>query len=313
MEYKHEKYLRNPGLIIPALGHMGFFKGINDEKYLKTLYRIKMGKRLDINNPITFNEKLQWLKLYDRNPAYIGWVDKIEAKKKASQVLGSNHIIPTIGVWNHFDEIDFSDLPQQFVLKCSHNSGGVIVVKNKNELDIKHSKKVIEKCLRNNFFWTYREWPYKDIKPRIIAEKYMTDDEETDEFTDYKFYCFHGRADCVLTCFDRGTGDTKFYFFDKEWNLKRYNKRGKDAPDNFRIPKPACIDEMFDIAEKLSKNIPAVRVDLYQSKGKPYFGEMTFYPASGFDANRLPEADVYFGSLIDLSKAYNYEAWRDSK
>ena len=186
-------------------------------------------------------------------------------------------------------------------------------------------RKIINKCLKSKFYYRGREWPYKHLKPRIIAEKYLTNysrnfrDCKNDnkrnqqELTDYKFYCFNGYVDCVMVCYDRESGDTKFYFFDKQWELKRINKRGMEAPESFSLPKPSCLDEMFDIAARLSKGIPFVRVDLYQSDDHIYFGEMTFFPESGFDKNYLPSTDLYFGNLIDLSLAYSSRGARESE
>lgn len=283
-----------------AIRKIGLFDLIPDEPYLKLMFRLKMGKSLDLNNPKTFNEKLQWLKLHDRRPEYTRMVDKYEAKEFIASKIGDEHIIPTLGVWDKFEDIDFSALPDQFVLKTTHDSGGVYICKDKRTLDLYAAKKVIEESLNSNYFMLYREQPYKGIRRRIIAEQYMTDDTHSDEFTDYKFYCFNGNVDCVMVCYDRASGDTKFYFFDQNWNLKRINKRGIEAPADFSLPKPACIDEMFSLAARLSEGLPFVRVDLYQSCGRVFFGEMTLYPQSGFDPNYLPDTDLYFGNLINL-------------
>ena len=280
----------------------GLYNKMNDEEYIKRLYKTLMHKELNLDNPQTYNEKIQWLKLFDHQPEYQDMVDKYEAKRIVEAKIGAKYVIPTLGIWNSVDDIDFDRLPNQFVLKSTHDSHGIVICRDKSKLDIQKAKRKLRRSLKNNYYYFGREWPYKDLKHRIIAEEYKTDYPGSDDLTDYKFYCFHGVADCVLVCLDRGSGDTKFYFFDKEWNLKRHNKRGKLAPEGFTIPKPECMDEMFSIAEILSADIPSVRVDLYQSCGQVYFGEYTFYPASGFDPNRLPEADYYFGSLIDLSK-----------
>lgn len=260
-----------------------------------------------LNNPKTFNEKLQWLKLHDRRPEYIKMVDKFAVKQYIASVLGEEFIIPTLGVWDNADDIDFDKLPKQFVLKCTHDSHSIIVCKDKSKLDFEAARKTLNNGLKRNLFYYGREWPYKSVPPRIIAEKYMTDAPESDSFTDYKFFCFNGIADCVMVCLGRGDGETKFYFFDKQWKLKRLNVRGKKAPSDFTIPKPICMDQMFKVAEILSSGIPFARIDLYQSNEKIYFGEITLYPASGFDANILPEADLYFGKLINLKKAIKKE------
>lgn len=272
-----------------------------DKLYLQLLFRCKMGYKLNLKNPKSFSEKLQWLKLYNRNPLYTTLVDKYAVKQWVSDKIGSQYIVPTLGVWGKFDDIDFDKLPNQFVLKCTHDSGGLIICKDKSKLDLSAARKKIEKSLKKNFYYVGREWPYKSVPPRIIAEKYMED--ETGGFVDYKFFCFNGVVDCVMVCLDRHLNDTKFYFFDEKWQLKRLNKRGIAAPEGFTIRKPACIDEMFRIAAQLSQGIPFVRVDLYECFGKVYFGEMTFFPDSGFDPNLLPETDSYFGKLIDLPQS----------
>lgn len=415
---------------------------IPDSVYLKMKFKKSMGYSLNLKNPQTFNEKLQWLKLYNRNPEYTMMVDKYAVKKYISKEIGDKYIIPTLGVWNSFDEIDFDSLPDKFVLKCTHDSGGLIVCRDKSKLDMNKIRKIIETSLLNNFFYMGREWPYKNVPHRIIAEQYMADDlrdnkllcfeelprlrlvcserfikdglkedfydeawdhlnvqksihgnallqnyrpkqyelikkitkilskkisngridfyeinereylgeitfypprgweqfnpqewdlklgewiklprggyrlnsddcsiilsnsfynkKDTKALVDYKFFCFDGVAESVMLCTERETGNPKFYFFDKKWNLKKYNIRGKEAPEGFTLPKPNCIDEMFDIAEKLSKGIPYVRVDLYCIDGLVYFGEMTFFPDSGFDVNLLTESDEYWGKMLIL-------------
>ncbi len=309
--------LHTPGKTIIPIADMGMLNWIPDKEYLQMVFRAEMGKKLNLKNPRTFNEKLQWLKLYNRNPNYPQMVDKCTAKEYVANIIGEQYIIPTLGIWHHFEDINFSILPEQFVIKCTHDSASTIICKDKKSLNIEETKMKIESHLKKNTYSFGREWPYKDLKPRIIAEKYlqncssMNDDcQKTeikkDELTDYKFYCFNGYVDCVMICFDRESNDTKFYFFDHDWKLKRINKRGMEAPDGFSLPRPSCLDEMFRIASSLSQGIPFVRVDLYQSDKQVFFGEMTFFPQSGFDSNYRLETDLYFGNLIDLSLAYNY-------
>ena len=290
------KYIARP---INSLSFRGLLNWMPDAILLKVLFRLRVGYRLDLKNPKKFNEKIQWLKLFNRNPLYTTLVDKYAVKQCIADKIGEQYIIPTLGVWNKFDEIDFDKLPNQFVLKCTHDSGSYIICKDKTKFDVDSARKKLSSALKRNYYFAGREWPYKNVSPRIIAEKYIED--RNGAFVDYKFSCFNGNVDCVMVCLDRHINDVKFYFFDKNWNLKRLNVRGKNAPEGFTIPKPSCMDEMFEIAAKLSKDIPFVRVDLFECDGKVYFGEMTFYPDSGFDANLLPETDDYFGSLIDLS------------
>lgn len=273
-----------------------------DVLFLKLAYNSRMGKKLNLQNPQTFNEKLQWLKLYDRKPEYTMMVDKYKVRDYIAEKLGEEYLIPLLGVWNDPDEIDFDALPNQFVLKCNHNSGlGMCICKDKAKLDIKKVKEELRKGLAQDYYLTGREWPYKDVPRKIICEQYMEDSTHKGSLTDYKFFCFSGDADCVMVCLDRFSSDTKYYFFDKEWKLKRLNIRGKNEPEDFTIPKPECMDDMFSIAEKLSSGLPYSRIDLYECNGKVYFGEITFFPDSGFDANILPEADQYFGNMINLT------------
>lgn len=269
-----------------------------DKLYLQICFYLEMGRKLDLKNPKTMDEKMQWLKLYNRKPEYTTMVDKVLVKDYMRNLLGDQYIVPLLGVWDSPDEIDFSTLPNQFVLKTNHSGGntGVIIVKDKNSLDIGVVKKKLNESLKSDIYARYREWPYKNIKKKVFAEAYLGED-----LSDYKFYCYNGHADAVLVCIDRQIGEPKFYFFDKTWQLKRYNKRGKEAPEDFTLPKPEGIDEMFSLASELSKGYPFLRVDFYNINGRIYFGEVTFFPASGFDYNRLPESDIHFGSMIDLS------------
>ena len=296
---KFLKHLKHPTDFLLYLLNFGFYDFWSDETYLKFMYRIRMGKKLNLKNPQTFNEKLQWLKLYNRKPEYTKMVDKYAVRKYIADTIGEEYLIPLLGVWDDPDEIDFDKLPDQFVLKCNHNSGlGMCICKDKSELDINRVKKELKKGLEQDYYLTAREWPYKNVPRKIIAEKYMEDD--SGQFIDYKFMCFNGNVPCVMVCIDRNINDTKFYFFDKSWNLMRLNKRGIEAPKNFSLPKPKLIDTMFDIANELSKNIPFSRIDLYECNGKIYFGEITFFPQGGFDSNLLKDTDKYFGKLINL-------------
>ncbi len=275
-----------------------------DKMFVKYQYYKVFRKKLHLNCPITFNEKIQYLKIYDRNPLYTLLADKYRVKEYVASLIGDEYLIPTLGVWKDPSEIDFDKLPNRFVLKCNHDSGSVIICEDKNDFNFSEAKKRLSQKLKKNFFFYGREWSYKNIKPVVLAEKYMADGDNN-EITDYKFYCFDGRVDCVMVCLDRKSGDTKFYFFDKQWNLKRINKRGIEAPRDFTIEKPKQMDCMFEIAEKLSSGIPFVRIDLYQCQNQIFFGEYTFYPHSGTDKNYLPETELYFGNLIDLDNVFS--------
>ena len=269
-----------------------------DEKYLKKLYRYNMKKNLNIKNPQTFNEKLQWLKLHDRKDIYITMVDKYEVKEYVKNIIGEEYIIPTIGVWDNFDDIDFDKLPNQFVLKCTHDSGGLVIVTDKEKFDKDKARKKINHCLKRKYYLNTREWPYKNVKPRIIAEKYMVD-ESGYELKDYKLMCFDGKVELSFVCSNRNSRDGLCVnFYDKEWQPMPFIR--KYPRNKVEIMKPKGYNEMVKLSEKLSKNIPFVRVDFYQVKEKIYFGELTFYPGSGMEWFKPEEWDYKIGKLLKL-------------
>ena len=270
-----------------------------DRLYLKMKYKHVFHRRLDLKNPKTYNEKLQWIKLYDRKDIYTKLVDKYEVKDYVSKAVGDEYIIPTLGVWNHFDEIDFNSLPEQFVLKCTHDSGGLVIVTDKSRINMVEARKKIEKCLNNNLYYYDREWPYKNVKPRIIAEQYM-EDQETHELRDYKIFTFNGKAKILFVATERQTEneETKFDFFDTNFNHLDI----RNGHPNAAIPpqKPEHFDEMIYLAEQLSVNIPTLRCDFYEVNGKVYFGELTFFHWGGFVPFDPDEWDYTLGSWIDL-------------
>lgn len=272
---------------------------VSDASFVKMMFYRDMGYRLNLENPRTFNEKLQWLKVYNHRPEYTAMVDKAAAKEYVASIIGAEHIIPTLGLWERFEDIDFDELPEKFVLKTTHDSKSVVICTDRKSFDKEAARKLLTASLSRSYYLMYREWPYKNIRPRIIAEEYMVDESGT-ELKDYKFSCYNGVATDVMLCYDRSSGDTKFYFFDAEWNLLRYNRRGKEAPEGFTVPKPKNMDQMFRIAARLSEGIPYLRVDLYNINGHIYFGELTFFPRSGCDSNLLRETDLLFGSRIKL-------------
>lgn len=272
---------------------------IPDSIYTRLKFKKNLRRWPDLRKPRTFNEKLCWLKLHHRDSIMSTMVDKADAKQYVADIIGPEYIIPTYGVWSHVEQIDFDLLPQQFVMKGTHDSGRVIVCADKSELDIKDACKEMQRSLDRDFYAITREWPYKNVPHRIIAEKFIR--QSDGGLTDYKFFCFNGYVDCVMVCLDRHIGSPKFYFFDKDWNFLRLNKRGVAAPDGFTLPRPEGIEKMFEIASVLSKNQPFVRVDLYNVDGKIYFGELTFYPDGGVDPNILLSTDERWGKLLDIS------------
>lgn len=292
------KYCKNPSLIYLNLSYLGFFKNVPDDIHLKRIYKIKMKKDLNLENPQTFNEKVQWLKLHDRKDIYTRMVDKYEAKQLVSDIIGKEYIIPTIGLYNSFDDIDFNKMPKSFVIKCTHDSGGLIIVKDKNKLDLKSAKAKINKCLKKNYYYYGREWPYKNVRPRIIVEEYM-EDKNDQELRDYKLFCFDGKFKMMFIATNRqGNGDTYFDFFDKDFNHMPFINGHPNAPI---LPhKPKNFDKMISLAEKISKGIPQVRVDFYDVNGKIYFGEITLSHWSGFVPFEPEEWDKKIGDWINL-------------
>lgn len=276
-----------------------FARCYSDEKYLKKLFRLKMGYRLDLENPKTFSEKLQWLKLYNRKPEYTQMVDKFEAKKYVANIIGEEYIIPTLGVWDSVEDIDWDSLPNQFVLKCTHDSGGIVVCSDKTKLNIKAAKARIKSGFKRNYFYQNREWPYKSVKRQIIAERLLVDNEHLD-LPDYKFFCFNGEVKYCQVIRDRSTKET-IDFYDMEWNHMPFvglnpNVKNGGSP----VVRPMCLENMIKICRKLSKDIPFSRIDLYVVNGKEYFGEITFYPKSGMGVFTPNEWNYTFGSWIKL-------------
>lgn len=269
-----------------------------DKPYLKLKYRFTIGKRLNLKTPTTYTEKLQWIKIYDRNPIYTTMVDKCEAKKFVAERIGEEYIIPTYGVWDSFDEINFNMLPNQFVLKCTHDSGSIVICKDKSKFDYKAAKIKLTKGLRANIYRNGREWPYKNVKPRIIAEKYMIDTTDG-ELRDYKFFTFGGVPRILYIAQGRGLcGETFSDFFDMDFNhldLKIDHENAPSAPH-----KPQNFEKMKELARLLSNGTPELRVDFYEVDGMIYFGEMTFFHCGGFAGLRPDKWDYILGSWIDM-------------
>ena len=292
------RYLVDSDYRFSVNADMGLYKNIPDEEFIRRKFKARLGYELDIQNPKTFNEKLQWLKLYDRKSIYTTMVDKYAAKEYVASIIGEEYIIPTLGVWDSFDEIDFNKLPDQFVLKCTHDSGGLVICKDKYKLDIKRARKKINKSLKTNYYFLGREWPYKDVKPRIIAEKYMADESGT-ELKDYKFFCFGGVVKCFKVDFNRFVEHHANYY-DTNGNRLDFGEVDFPPDPNRVITLPNNLDQMIQYAEKLSSGIPFLRADFYNVDESVYFGELTFYPASGFGKIEPEEWDRILGQWIEL-------------
>lgn len=284
---------------IERANERGMLNWLPDTYCLRLIYWARLGKRLNLKNPRTYNEKLQWLKVHNRKPVYNRMVDKYEAKQYIAEKIGEAYTIPTLGVWERFEDIDVASLPDRFVLKCTHDSGGLVVVRDKAQMDLAAAKSKIEKSLKTNYYYHGREWPYKDVKPRILAESYV-EDPELKELRDYKFYCFQGVPRLMAIFCGRSAGATTADYFDMSFqpvDLTWGYAKAEKTP-----AKPENFEKMQEFAALLSKDVPALRVDFYEVNGKVYVGELTFFDGSGFDVIQPIEWDERMGSWLDLTE-----------
>lgn len=290
-------YFHNPIIFkIVVLNHLGpYIK--SDKLFIQLKWKLRMDYPLNINNPKTFSEKLQWLKLYDRKPEYTAMVDKYEAKRYVSTIIGKEYIIPTIAIFDKVEDIDFDMLPDQFVLKCTHDSGGAVICKNKADFDKKSARKLLTHFYNRRYFWQNREWPYKNVKPRIIAEKYMTGG--CDGLNDYKFFCFNGEPEFCQVIANRETSMT-IDFFDRNWVHQPFHEPKIYPFSRKKHKKPNRHEEMLDLSRKLSSGHIFLRVDFYEINGHVYFGELTFFPTSGYGGFDPIEWDFKFGEMLHL-------------
>lgn len=297
---KIRRYLFDPNFrFLLNSRRMKKYKKMEDRDYLQKTFECLIGYEPNFCNPTSFNEKLQWLKLYDRKPEYTIMVDKYRVREYITKKIGDQYLIPLIGVWDSPEDIDFTSLPDQFAMKCNHNSGlGMCICSDKSKLDISKVKKNLERGLKEDYYLTGREWPYKDVPRRIVAEQFLQSDDGG--LTDYKVHCFNGVPKFVLVCRDRfaKSGLTED-FYTPEWEHMDV-KRPKIPNSATSIARPEKLDELLRLAGELSKDIPFLRVDFYIVKGKIYFSELTFYPASGFEGYDPPEWDGIFGEWLKL-------------
>ena len=294
---KAKNYLFDPDYRFLVNCSLGFYRDMPDREYLRRVYKARLGKELRLENPVTFNEKLQWLKLNDSRPEYRLMADKAEAKKYVASIIGEEYIVPTIGVYNSLDEVDFNVLPDRFVLKCTHDSGGLVICEGKASFDTAKAKKTLRHFLARDYFTQWREWQYKDLPHRLIAEEYI---EADGGLADYKIHCFNGEPRLILVCRDRfaSTGLTED-FFTETW--EHLDVRRPEHPNSSgRIEKPAQLGEMLRLARELARDIPFVRIDFYIANEKILFSEITLYPASGLTAFVPDSWDRTFGDWLDL-------------
>lgn len=285
--------------LLRYLARNGWMSILPDKLFLKIAYWSWMGKRLNLNDPQTFNEKLQWLKIHDQDPLHTQLVDKYDVRAYIECTIGAEYLIPLLGVWDHVEDIPWSTLPDQFVIKCTHASGANIICSDKSKLDIQNSKAKLERWLKKSWYSFGREWPYKNVKPRLMAEQFMID-EESNELKDFKFMCFNGEPKCVLVCSDRhGDSGLKMDFYDEIWNQLSFTREYPNS--GIVLPMPKLFDKMIELASKLSQGSKFLRVDFYEVNGKLYFGELTFYPSSGFVGFQPEHFDLQFGKMISLN------------
>ncbi len=296
------KTIKNPYYIFNFLsGKYDRLHWIPDATYLKLMFRGEMGKKLNLKNPETFNEKLQWLKLYDRRPEYTDMVDKYKVRQYVADRIGEEYLVPLLGVWSSFDDIDFSKLPNQFVLKCNHDCGSVFICKDKSKFDPSAIRSKFVSALKKNYYFYGREWPYKNVVPKIIAEAYL-EDAESKQLRDYKIFTFNGKPKMLFVASDRQSEseETKFDFFDLDFNRLPFTNGHPNSVSNSLPRKPLRLGKMFELAEKLATGIPHVRVDFYEVNGKIYFGETTFSHWSGWVRFEPDEWDKKIGDWLEL-------------
>jgi hypothetical protein len=293
----------NSNIFERALTHLNFNHRflLSDKQYLKLLYKHYYHEKLNLVTPSLYRQKVEYLKLYDRNPIYSKLVDKIKMKEFVASKVGSKYVIPLLGVYKTFNEIDFSKLPKSFVLKANADSGSVFVIKDKTNYDFSTAKRKLNKSLKVNYYYHFREWPYKNVKRLIFAEKTILDSEQNDALVDYKWFCFNGVPTIMYIGRDRGKQPTTDFF---DTNFNHLDLVMKDPNSKYAIPKPCNFDKMKEIATILSKGIPLIRVDFYCPKDEVYVGELTFYHNGGFVKMNSEIWETYLGSLIDLSLCY---------
>lgn len=280
-------------------------KAIPDSIFIKMYYYASRGHILHLKNPRLFNEKIQWLKLYDRNPTYTRLVDKYEVREYVAKMIGTDYLIPLLGgPWHSFSEIDFSKLPDRYVLKCTHDSGGVYINKD-GKTDLKKTAHFFNMRLAHNYYYYTREWPYKNVPPRLIAEKYIQD-ESGYELKDYKIHVFNGKPRIIQVDFGRFTGNHRRNIYTDTWDYLPFSILYPTDPST-QIPKPSNLDEMLRIAKILAGNFSYVRIDLYVIYEKIFFGEMTFHHGSGFEPITPSEWNLTLGNWLVLPERQKNE------
>lgn len=292
-----KEYIDNPKVFLSSLLKViGFW--LPDKLYLKMMYYLKTGRKLDLRHPRFYGGKIQWLKLYNRRPEYTMMVDKYDVKDYVARIIGDKYIIPTLGVWDRPEDINFDDLPQQFVLKTTHGGGGsgVVICKDKSTFNVKAATLSLKRAMKQNIYKVYREWAYKDVKPRIIAEKYLSDTDG--ELNDYKIFTFNGEPKIIELDYNRFKGHQR-NLYDSNWHKMEATMEYPSDPQR-EFSKPKKLGELLELSKKLSVGIPHVRTDFFIVNDQIYFGELTFYPDSGYGRISSDELDLQMGDWIDI-------------
>ena len=272
--------------------------------YIRLMYYHITGIKLNLKNPQTFTEKLQWMKVHYRNPLYTDRADKLKVREYIAKTLGNEFLVPLLGVYKRADDIDFDKLPNQFVLKCNHDSGSILICKDKSNFDIEGAKAHLTKHINTNYYYPSREWQYKDISPKILCEKYMAD-EMNEEINNYRIFCFSGEPKIIQVVCDK-FADKKLKFYFTDWHPIK-NTISMMPESDLILNKPDKLDDMLQIARKLSQGLPHVRVDLYLTYNKIYFSEMTFFDLGGNRNFKQQEFNLKMGSWLQLpEKNYSW-------
>lgn len=289
--------VKQPGKLLLPAGQNGLLRFVPDEVYLKAVFRNETGYRLDLKNPKTYNEKLQWIKLHDRKPEYRIYADKYRVRDHIAEKLGPEYLVPLIGVYKRAEDIPWKTLPKRFVIKCNHASGANIICRDKDALDTSEATRLLSAWLKRNSYWGAREWCYKDIEPCIVCEEFIdTVDGNTPD--DYKFMCFNGTVRLIQVHHDR-YGDHTLDYYTPEWQKMKIKRIDAETSDT-TVPRPEKLDEMLSVAARLSADMYYARIDLYHAAGRVYFGEITLYPTGGFSTFSNYEDDLLLGSYLHL-------------
>lgn len=294
--------VKHPVRLFRYLSRRGWLKWMHDETYIKLIYRMQIKRKLNLENPTTFNEKLQWLKINERNSKYTMMVDKIAVKDYVSMLIGNEYVVPTIGIWERADDIDFDVLPDRFVLKCNHDSSSIIVCKDKKSLNYDKVIKKMNYCLGNNGYWYGREWPYKNVKPLVFAEEYLEDEASTNNGLEslnvYKFFTFDGVPKIIQTIQNDKTPNESIDYFDCDWNLLELRQNFPNS--NIPLQRPESLEEMIRLAKILGEKLPFIRIDFYEVNKRVYFSEFTFFSDDGMNRFIPDHWDKDLGDLIKL-------------